>query len=78
MADAKANDDIRQKAVGNSFENFALSLKQPMTGIVLWEENDVDVKTQPGVIQLEYAYVPPSSIALLRKASSQPRCSKRT
>ena len=28
MADAKANDDIRQKAVGNSFENFALSLKR--------------------------------------------------
>jgi len=35
MADAKAIDDIRQKAIGNTFENFALSLKQPMTGIVI-------------------------------------------
>lgn len=42
----------------------AVTAVQPMTGIVLWEENDVDVKTQPGVIQLEYAYVPPSSIAV--------------
>ena len=37
---------------------------QPMTGIALWEENDVDVKTEPGVVQLEYAYVPPGSIAV--------------
>ena len=35
IADAKANDDILQKALANSFENFALSLKQPLDGIII-------------------------------------------
>jgi len=29
---------------------------QPITGIVLWEDNDGGVKTEPGVIQLEYGH----------------------
>jgi type I restriction enzyme R subunit len=33
--DAKANEDIRQKAVANSYENFALSLKAVMEGIII-------------------------------------------
>jgi hypothetical protein len=36
---------------------------QPMTGIVLWEDNDASMKTQVGVVQLEYAYVKPSDIS---------------
>jgi hypothetical protein len=36
---------------------------QPMTGIVLWEDNGDPVKTQAGVIQLEYAYVGPDTIS---------------
>jgi hypothetical protein len=36
---------------------------QPMTGIVLWEDNDSVVKSEPGVVQLEYAYVKPSDIS---------------
>ena len=30
VADAKVNEDIRVKARANSFDNFALALKQPM------------------------------------------------
>lgn len=39
---------------------------QPMTGIVLWEDdwNSDPIKTGPGNIQLEYAYVAPSSIVV--------------
>ena len=37
---------------------------QPMTGIVLWEDNGDPVKTQAGVIQLEYAYVAPDGISI--------------
>jgi type I restriction enzyme R subunit len=33
--DAKANEDIRQKALANSYENFALSLKAVMEGIII-------------------------------------------
>lgn len=35
MADAAADDQNRQKAKANTYENFALSLKQPMQGIVI-------------------------------------------
>ncbi len=39
---------------------------QPMTGIVLWEDawNSDPIKTTPGYIQLEYAYVRPSDIVV--------------
>lgn len=35
VADAGANEDVREKAKANTFENFALSLAQPMEGIII-------------------------------------------
>lgn len=42
-----------------------LTQVQPMTGVVLWESswNNHALKTQPGNIQLEYAYVTPGSLS---------------
>ena len=39
---------------------------QPMTGIVIWEDswNDHPVKSQPGNVQLEYAYVAPGDLSI--------------
>jgi type I restriction enzyme R subunit len=35
MADARADAEIRKRAQANTFDNFALALRQPMTGLII-------------------------------------------
>lgn len=35
MADAKADAEIQKRARANTFDNFALALRQPMEGIII-------------------------------------------
>ncbi|MBW2732004.1 MAG: DUF4832 domain-containing protein [Deltaproteobacteria bacterium] len=65
-------DQTVDQTVDPTYKNIPLkstiTAVQPMTGIVLWEDawNSDSVKTSPGNIQLEYAYVKPSDIVSQR------------
>jgi hypothetical protein len=61
---AEGEGDTDEPPLADIALSASVTRVQPMTGIVLWEDNESSMKTQNGVIQLEYAYTKFSDIAV--------------